>query len=103
MTNKLQEFMKKVGKLNKNDYSIEILRTKKKSEYSVIFHIIFIDYDEKLKVYRDYKNRDRVDNLKEWLEEECTQYEPKAHDKCIYYFDADSFIVDIEYTSYWYE
>ena len=105
MASELQKFMKKIAKMDKNDYSIEILPTKEKSEYSAQFHIVFVDYDKESKVYRDYKNRDRVDELKEWLKEKCDYYEPVGYinTNYIFYFDADKFVVSFEYMSYWYE
>lgn len=101
MTNKLQKFMKKIGKLDKNDYTIEIKSTEWLTTQIPDFFIVLKDYDEETSQYIDYTNRTAVDNLKEWLEENCTTYNHYGILKeCrYYYFRKEGFLVHVEYLS----
>ena len=106
MANELQKFMKKIGKLDKNDYTIEIRPVENSLEYLVEFHVVLLDYDNEFKVPVDYENKDRVDNLMMWLQKESDGYELSGRHKPYYYryyFDADKFVVSLEYLSCRYE
>ena len=100
MTNKLQNFMKKIGKLNKSDYAITLSNAD--SYYLVEFDILLIDYSQTCKLYVDYINRKSIDNLVEWLGENCDTIESYGKDdgNCRYYFEGvDDFVVDVAYLS----
>ena len=105
MANELQKFMKKIAKMEKTDYTIEIRPVENSLEYLVEFHVVLLDYDNEFKVPVDYENKDRVDNLTKWLKKGSDCYELLGRHKPYYryYFDADKFIVSLEYLSCRYE
>ena len=101
MINKLQKFMKKVAKLNKLDYTIALSEVDS-NYYLAKFDIVLIDYSQTCKLYVDYTDRKSVDNLIEWLGENCEIIESYGKDdgNCRYYFEeVDGFVVDVAYMS----
>ena len=101
MTTELQKFMKKVVKMDKSDYTLKVYPIATNSEMIVQFHITLIDCRKESKLYSDYANRDRVDNLLEWIEgyyDEMDDCEEDSGD-ATYYFHADNFSVRLEFLS----
>lgn len=101
MTTKLQKFMKKVTKMDKADYSINLISTKWLMTDTPDFFIVLNDYDKEFSQYIDYVYRKGVDNLIEWLRENCDTYthygiEEECHR---FYFRKENFLVNVEYLS----
>lgn len=98
----LQEFMKKVGKLSKKDYTIKVSPVATYTRMSTQFEITLIDYNRETKQYKDYKDREKVDELIEWLnyyyDENTSDYIEDNEDN-IFYFNADNFAVVLNYLS----
>ena len=100
MASELQKFMKKIAKMDKNDYTITLSNAD--SYYLVEFDILLIDYSQTTKLYIDYINRKSVDNLVEWLGENCDTIESYGKDdgNRRYYFEGvDDFVVNVAYLS----
>ena len=90
----LNQFLEKVSNC-KNDVDLSYSSMDDK-EYSLTFSD-FYGFDENWdEVYRDYDNPQAVEELEEWLNENCLKREDKLYSR--YYFN--DFIVTTGYTSY---
>ena len=101
MTTQLQKFMKKVSKMDKNDYTIKVYPISTNSKMFTQFHITLLDKEKG--VYAEFINGERVRNLLDWMREfydEINDYDEKRDNGNItYYFLADSFSVRLEFLS----
>lgn len=97
MTN-LQEFMKKVVKLNKKDYTIKVCPVAHYTKMITQFEITLIDWNRETKQYKDYKDRQKVDELIEWLDYYYDDYLEDEEGNAFYFY-ADSFAVVLSYLS----
>ena len=90
----LNQFLEKVSNC-KNDVDLSYFSMDDK-EYSLTFNN-FYGFDENWdEVYRDYYNPQAVEDLEDWLNENCLKREDKLYSR--YYFN--DFIVTTGYASY---
>lgn len=90
----LNQFLEKVNNC-KNDVDLSYFPMDSR-EYSLTFNN-FYGFDENWdEVYRDYYNPQAVEDLEDWLNENCLKREDKLYSR--YYFN--DFIVTTGYASY---
>ena len=90
----LNQFLEKVNNC-KNDVDLSYSSMNSK-EYSLTFNDFYGFDEEWNELYRDYDNPQAVEELKEWLDENCLERKDKLYSR--YYFN--DFIVTTGYASY---
>lgn len=91
----LNQFLEKVINC-KNDVSLSYYQTNTK-EYNLTFNDFDGFDDDWDEVYRDYDNPQAVEELEDWLNENCIECDDRRLYTC-YYFD--DFVVETGYASY---
>ena len=98
----LQHFLKKVSKLDKNDYYINVFACnadeKEKYNCDVIFYITLKDWHEDIEIKRDYDDKDAIMRLLTWLSNNHTDVYNDENRNIFHEFGC-AFVVRVELLS----